>query len=120
MAFYDLFLDLCNQKGVKPSHVAEACNFNRSNITNWKNGGYTPRGSALQKIADYFGVTADFLLGAETEKAPTADGERNSDNALDKVKIALFGGDVDVTDEMWDEALFAAQLIKERHKRKKE
>ena len=33
--------------------------------------------------------------------------------------IALFGGDGEVTDEMWEEAVFAAQLIKERYKRKK-
>jgi len=38
----------------------------------------------------------------------------------DDIKLALFGGDGEVTDEMWDEALFAVQLIKERHKREKE
>lgn len=40
-----------------------------------------------------------------------------TDNDL---KLALFGGGTVVTDEMWEEAQFAAQLIKERHKRKTE
>lgn len=63
MAFYDLFLELCEKKGIRPSHVAQACGFNRSNITNWKNGGYTPRGVTLQRIADFFGVPVGYLLG---------------------------------------------------------
>jgi transcriptional regulator with XRE-family HTH domain len=41
-------------------------------------------------------------------------------NSNDDLKLALFGGDSEVTDEMWEEALFAAQLIKERYKRKKD
>lgn len=64
MPFYDLFMELCEQRGIKPSWVARECGFNRSNITNWKNGGYTPRGATLQKIADYFGVPAGYLLGS--------------------------------------------------------
>ena len=69
MSFYDLFVELCEQRGIKPSHVAQACGFNRSNITNWKNGGYTPRGVTLQKIADYFGVPAGYLLGTVEKSA---------------------------------------------------
>lgn len=71
MSFYDLFSDLCKRKGVKPSRAATELGINRSNVTNWKNGGYTPRGDTLQRIADYFGVTTDYLLtGEEKEKSP--------------------------------------------------
>ncbi len=38
----------------------------------------------------------------------------------DELKLALFGGDSEVTDEMWEEALMAAEIIRERHRRKKE
>ena len=51
------------------------------------------------------------------EKAPTPKGERKPD--VEDLKIALFGGDGEVTDEMWEEALFAAEMIKARYKRKK-
>ena len=117
MSFYDIFVDVCKQKGVKPSRAAEDCGINRSNVSNWKNNGYTPRGEALQRIADYFGVTTDYLLTGE-EKAPADDGERKISE--EDVKLALFGGDGEVTDAMWDEAQFAIQLIKERYKRKKD
>lgn len=76
MTFYERFSALCDKKGVKPGRAAEDCGINRSNVNSWRDRGYTPRGDALQRIADYFGVTTDFLLGKETEKAPTPEGER--------------------------------------------
>ena len=54
--FYDVFIELCNKKGVKPGRVAEECGINRSNVSLWKSRGYTPRGEALNKLAAYFGV----------------------------------------------------------------
>lgn len=67
MSFYERFVLLCEKKGVKPSRAASECNINRSNVTNWKNNGYTPRGDVLQRIADYFGVSTDYLLGLTTQ-----------------------------------------------------
>ena len=51
----------------------------------------------LAKIATYFKVSVDFLLGVETKKAPT-DGERTVSD--DDIKFALFGGDGEITDAM--------------------
>ena len=76
VVFYDVYLSLCKRNSKKPSVVAAELGINKSNVSNWKNNGYTPRGEVLQKIADYFGVTTDYLLtGEKTKKAPT-DGER--------------------------------------------
>nr|DAU92914.1 MAG TPA: helix-turn-helix domain protein [Bacteriophage sp.] len=60
--FYDIFRDLCEQKGIKPGPAAEACGINRSNVTLWKQKGYTPRPDALNKIAAFFDVPIDYLL----------------------------------------------------------
>lgn len=74
--FYDVYLDLCKKAGKKPSAVASELGINKSNVSNWKNNGYTPRGDALQRIADYFGVTTDHLLtGEEKEKSFVNDDE---------------------------------------------
>ena len=75
--FYDIFLELCQKKGVKPGPAAEACGINRSNVSLWKSRGYTPRGEALNAIAEYFGVSVDTLLGKEKEPAATEDDELN-------------------------------------------
>lgn len=79
--FYDVYVNLCRNVGKKPSVVAAELGINKSNVSNWKNNGYTPRGEALQKIADYFKVTTDYLLtGEEKEKAadPKAGGDDES------------------------------------------
>lgn len=65
--FYDIYVSLCKEKGLKPSTVAEELGINKSNVSNWKNNGYTPRGNALNKIADYFNVSTDYLLSNDTE-----------------------------------------------------
>lgn len=112
--FYDVFEKLCLKKGVSRQRACTDCGFSRTAWNKWKTGGI-PNGEGLQRMADYFGVSVDYLLGKEeTKKAP----EKREPNKED-IKIALFGGDGEVTDEMWEEALFAAQLIKERYKRKK-
>ena len=116
--FYDVYLSLCKRSNKKPSVVAAELGINKSNVSNWKNNGYTPRGEALQKIADYFGVTADYLLtGEETEKAPTPEGERVVND--EDIKFALFGGDGEITDAMYDEVKRFAQMVKLREEMEK-
>lgn len=115
--FYDTFCELCETRGLTPSGAAAKIGFNRASVTVWKNTGKAPKQDLLLKIADYFGVTTDYLLTGE-EKAPADDGERKVSE--EDIKLALFGGNGEVTDEMWDEALFAVEMIKERYKRKKE
>lgn len=116
--FYDLFCELCEKKGVSPTRAALEIGLSKATPTSWKNKGITPQAAQLQKIASYFGVSVDSLLGIKQKEKPAKKGGQNPD--IENAKIALFGGDGDVTDEMWEEAIFAAQLIKERHMRKKE
>ena len=64
--FYDQYLKLCEQRGEKPTPVAQKLGCSSSNIAMWKKGS-TPREKVLQKIADYFNVTTQYLLfGEET------------------------------------------------------
>lgn len=70
MSFYEKFVSLCEKKGVKPGRAASDCGINRSNVTSWKNNGYTPRGEVLQRLATYFEVPVDQLLGDTDNKKP--------------------------------------------------
>lgn len=74
--FYDLFCELCNKKGISVTKATVEIGLSRTIGTKWKNTGATPNGDTLNKIAEYFGVTTDYLLGAETEKASTPKDER--------------------------------------------
>lgn len=83
--FWKIFSNLCVQRGIKPSKAAEECGINRSNVSLWKSRGYIPRPDALKRIADYFGVTTDYLLGKE--KAPVIDNDGSRKDSS-KGKIA--------------------------------
>lgn len=66
--FYERYKGLCQSIGKSPSAVAEELGINKSNVSNWKNNGYVPRGEVIKVLADYFGVTTDYLLGNEPEE----------------------------------------------------
>ena len=68
--FYDTFLQLCNEKGVAPSRVALDLGYSKTTASKWK-AGSMPSADKLQNIADYFNVSADYLLG--NEKTSPAD-----------------------------------------------
>jgi transcriptional regulator with XRE-family HTH domain len=60
--FWNTLVELCNNKGVSPNFVAKELGITSGTVTSWKKGGI-PRDTTLRKIADYFGVTVDELLG---------------------------------------------------------
>ena len=67
--FWDNFVVLCNENDTKPNPVAKQLGLSSGSVTSWKNG-KVPHHSTLIKIADYFGVTVDYLLTGQKEKAP--------------------------------------------------
>ena len=68
MDFYDRFIKLCAEKGVKPSPMLESIGIQKTAATNWKARRTRPTACNLQKIADYFGVTVEYLRGEEDNK----------------------------------------------------
>lgn len=65
---YDIFEKLCNEKGVTPYRVCKETGLTTSTISNWKAGRYTPKQDKMQKIADYFGVSIDYLVSGEEKE----------------------------------------------------
>lgn len=62
MTFWGIFQKLCSDNRVSANAVAQKLGFSNATCTKWKNGS-TPSSKSLSKIADYFGVTTDYLLG---------------------------------------------------------
>lgn len=106
--FYDLFCALCERKGVSPTRAALEIGLSKSTPTTWKKKGTTPQAVQLKKIADYFGVTVDYLVGTK-ENNPAQRGEVSDDD----IKFALFG-DGPVTDAQFEEVKQFVRFIKER------
>lgn len=60
---YEIFEKLCFQKGVTPYRVCKETGLTTATISNWKAGRYVPKSDKMQKIADYFGVSLNYLMG---------------------------------------------------------
>jgi transcriptional regulator with XRE-family HTH domain len=70
--FWDNFVRLCNQAGKYPNTVAAEVGVKSTGtVTGWKNGA-NPRQTVLLKLADYFGVTVEYLLTGEQKENPTS------------------------------------------------
>lgn len=87
---YEIYCKLRDQAHVKDADVVKATKITKSTFSDWKNGRSNPKLDKLQKIADYFGVTVDYLMtGKEIpkEKAPelTARDEKDITKTLNKV-----------------------------------
>lgn len=62
---YEVFEQLLQKNGVTPYKVAKEAGVTQTALSNWKSGRSTPTTKTLQKIADYFGVTIDYLMNGE-------------------------------------------------------
>lgn len=80
--FYDVFVSLCNKKGVAPTRAAMDIGLSKSTPTTWKKRGLTPQGETLNKIAAYFDVSIDYLLGNEKENDTASYIEDDSDDFI--------------------------------------
>ena len=113
--FFDRFEDLCKQKGVSKQRACIDCGLSRTAWNKWK-AGAIPNGDAVQSLADYFGVTTDYLLtGEETKKAPTQEGERKVSD--DDIKFAL-RGTREIDDDVLDRVRQFAKFAQENEKNK--
>lgn len=115
---YERIAELCNVRGVSKSRMCLDLGLSKSTMSDMKAGRTKGISTATaQKIADYFSVTIGYLLGTETEKAPTVSSERTVSD--DDIKFALFGGNGEITDAMFDEVKRFAEMVKLREDSKK-
>ena len=63
--FMERFERLCRENGQTPSGVCIAIGRSKNLAAKWKSTNATPSAEVLKELADYFGVTVDYLLGEE-------------------------------------------------------
>ena len=66
---YEVFDNLLKKNNLRIADVSRGTGVTYSTFTDWKAGRYTPKQDKMQKIADFFGVSVEYLAtGKETEK----------------------------------------------------
>lgn len=65
---YEIYCKLRDAKGMKDADVARETGITKSTFSDWKNGRSTPKDAKMQKIADLFGVSVEYIrTGKEKE-----------------------------------------------------
>lgn len=89
--FGDIFKELRLEKKLSQEKIAEDLEISQPLIAKWESHQSTPSPEMLDYIADYFNVSADYLIGRSKYKNLEAD-----NNELDNV---LFSKAKDLTDD---------------------
>lgn len=71
--FFDVYKKLCEEHNVTCSRAALDMGINKGTVSVWKKKGTSPQAAQLQKIAEYFGVSADYLLSMDKKENPIAE-----------------------------------------------
>lgn len=94
---YEIFEQLLQKYGVTSYKVAKEAGVTQTALSNWKTGRSTPTVKTLQKIADYFGVTVDYLMTGKDEKPLepqlTPRDKRDIAKDLDRIMSEIKKGD---------------------------
>ena len=110
--FLEILNSLMEERGINKSTLSKESGIPYTTIDGfYKKGCENIKLQTLQKLADYFDVSVDYLLGKSAK--------RKSDTVSDSdAKVALFGGEGEVTPEMWDEVKRFADFVKEMYGKK--
>ena len=116
---YNRIMSLCEQKGVSGYRLCKDIVMQPSVLTDLKMGrqnGLSAKNA--DKIAAYFGVSVGYLLGTETKKAPTQEGEREI--TFDDFTYAMQNESKDLTEADKQILLSMAKQLNDARKKKNE
>jgi len=100
--------DICKERGIPVSLLERQCGFSNGYL-NPKKLTRLPYDRA-KTIADFLGIEVTQILTGEKNSAPAPEG-RSAVTDQD-IKFALFGGDGEITDEMYEEVKRFAAFLK--------
>lgn len=84
--FTERLLNLINEKKISKAKFLNDVGLNKSSFLNWSQRGTIPNGEVLSKIADYFGVTTDYLLGNTDKKEKLSAESEELSEYLEKLR----------------------------------
>ena len=88
----DKILSLLTEKGIQQKTFAENIGVTKHTITDWKNGRSKSYMKYIDKIADFFDVSADYLLEKTDDKSPLP---KEAINIFDNVDMNAFSRQLD-------------------------
>lgn len=96
MTILDRIRSLANDRKVTLAELERNLNFSNGSLRKWETS--TPRGDKIEKIADYFNVSTDYLLG-RTDNPYNAGGGSEPDDIDKIIDRAMFFDGMPLTDD---------------------
>lgn len=93
---YQRIDDLCKQNGITIAELERRLGFGSSSIRKWTT--MNPSANKLKAIADYFGVSTDYLYGR-------TDIQQNVDSVLDQDFLSLQRARQNMSASEWNQAM---------------
>lgn len=116
---------LRNEKGLSQRELAKMLNLSSSTIAMYETGKRKPDSETLEKIAQFFNVSTDYLLGLSSERSPADKILMDDKNKkveikelLDRYNVMLEGEPLD--ENAKDSVIELLKFLRDRDKKKKE
>lgn len=93
MTTFDRLKILCDEQKISIVELEEKLGFGRNSLYGWKKK--VPNGANLEKVADYFSVSVDYLLGRTEKKRYYDLTEKDEQDIQKELKKIIDGDDVD-------------------------
>ncbi|PGX09298.1 helix-turn-helix domain-containing protein [Bacillus sp. AFS033286] len=121
MSFSAKLKELRESKGLSQEELAAKLNIPRSSITHYENSeDRLPRKSRLLEIANFFGVSVDFLLNEDSVLTKTKEIDRNLEKILNDPELGLWFKDIkDASPDKQEELRQFWEFIKNKEKNRK-
>ncbi len=119
MTAFDRLKKLCDEQGLSVNKLEEKIGLSKNTLYSWKKN--TPKGSNLTKVADFFDVSTDYLLGRtdkkryydlteQDEKEVEEELERILKNSESNFGFAAFDGEVPDESDKEDYEMFVSAM----------
>lgn len=103
--------------GLTQRQLADRIGVSNTSVSNWEKDLSRPDADLIQKLCSALGLQPNDFYGAVQTRPESASRAAVSD---EDIKFALFGGEGEITDAMYDEVKRFAAFIKQREAEKKE
>ena len=107
--FLERTLKLIEREKISKNKLLTDLGLGKNSFVNWSERGTIPSAETIEKIADYFGVTTDYLLG-RTDDINQKPGESNI--KMDDFSYALYNESRELDDDDKQRLLKYARMLR--------